>query len=94
MPKELNSDPEVVAYLARTRGATGYVSGDASTEGVKVLVVSDGRSAERRLLTRVEPEYPETLSSFRSAAPCPGRHHFAEGYRRESRLTGKQSHSC
>jgi len=61
MPKELNSDAEVVAYVTRTKGAIGYVSGVASTEGVKVLAVSDGRSAERTLLTRVEPEYPETL---------------------------------
>jgi len=61
MPKELNSDAEVVAYVAKTKGAIGYVSGPASTEGVKVLVVSDGRSAQRTLLTRVEPEYPETL---------------------------------
>jgi len=61
MPKELNSDVEVVAYVARTRGAIGYVSSAASTEGVKVLLVFDGRSAERTLVTRVEPEYPETL---------------------------------
>jgi len=61
MPKELNSDPEVVAYIARTRAAIGYVSAVAATEGVKVLMVSHGRSVERRLLTRVEPEYPETL---------------------------------
>ena len=61
MPKELNSDAEVVAYVAKTKGAIGYVSGPASAEGVKVLVVSDGRSAQRTLLTRVEPEYPETL---------------------------------
>jgi len=61
MPKELNSDTEVVAYVARTRGAIGYVSGGASTEGVKVLVITEGRSTERTLLTRVEPEYPETL---------------------------------
>jgi outer membrane biosynthesis protein TonB len=31
---------------------------------VKVVVVSDGHSAERRLLTRVEPEYPETLQQL------------------------------
>lgn len=61
MPKELNSDTEVVAYVARTKGAIGYVSGVAATEGVKVLVVSDRHRAERTLLTRVEPEYPETL---------------------------------
>ena len=29
-----------------------------------MLVVSDGHSAERRLLTRVEPEYPETLEQL------------------------------
>ena len=39
MPKALNSDAEVVAYVAKTRGAVGYVSGGASTEGVKVLAV-------------------------------------------------------
>lgn len=61
MPKELNSDAEVVAYVAKTKGTIGYVSGSASTEGVKVFAVSDGRSSERTLLTRVEPEYPDTL---------------------------------
>jgi TonB family protein len=61
MPKELNSDTEVVAYVARTKGAIGYVSGMANTDGVKVLVVSERNSAQRTLLTRVEPEYPETL---------------------------------
>lgn len=62
MPKTLNSDDEVVAYVARTRGAIGYVSSTADTEGVKVLIVlSEGRRGERALLTRVEPEYPETL---------------------------------
>ena len=61
MPKELSSDAEVVAYVARTRGAIGYVSSAASTEGVKVLMVSDGRNPQRTLLTRVEPGYPETL---------------------------------
>ncbi len=62
MPKVLGSDAEVVAYVARTRGAIGYVSSAASVEGVKTLAVGDGNSsAERRLITRVEPEYPETL---------------------------------
>ncbi len=37
MPKVLASDAEVVAYVARTRGAVGYVSAGASTAGVKVL---------------------------------------------------------
>jgi TonB family protein len=62
MPKTFSSDVEVVAYVARTRGAIGYVATSASTEGVKVLdVVFEGGKAERTLLTRVNPEYPETL---------------------------------
>lgn len=39
MPKTLGSDAEVVAYVAKTKGAVGYVSGDASTAGVKTLEV-------------------------------------------------------
>jgi hypothetical protein len=39
MPKSLASDAEVVAYVAKTKGAIGYVSGGASTEGVKTLEV-------------------------------------------------------
>jgi TonB family protein len=62
MPKALGSDAEVVAYVARTRGAIGYVSGAASAEGVKTLAVGvPSRNAERKLLIRVEPDYPETL---------------------------------
>jgi TonB family protein len=62
MPKSFNSDAEVVAYVARTRGTIGYVGVLASTDGVKVLdVVPEGSRSERPLLTRVEPEYPETL---------------------------------
>jgi TonB family protein len=62
MPKELNSDTEVVAYVARTRGAIEYVGGATDTEGVKVLAIAQpGANLERQLITRVEPEYPETL---------------------------------
>ena len=62
MPKELRSDAEVVAYVARTRGAIGYVSAETRSEGVKTLVIVNvGSSAQRKLITRVEPEYPETL---------------------------------
>jgi TonB family protein len=51
-----------VAYVARNRGAIGYVSSTTSAEGVKTLAVGDaGSSAERKLITRVEPDYPETL---------------------------------
>jgi TonB family protein len=66
MPRSFDSDAEVVAYVAKTRGAIGYVSASASTEGVKILaVVSEGSQANRTLLTRVEPEYPETLRQLR-----------------------------
>jgi hypothetical protein len=39
MPKMLSSDAEVSAYVAKTKGAIGYVSGEASTPGVKTLAV-------------------------------------------------------
>ena len=39
MPKALGSDAEVVAYVAKTKGAIGYVGSDASAEGVKSLQV-------------------------------------------------------
>ena len=62
MPKQLDSDTDVIAYVARSRGAIGYVNGASPTDGVRVLVVSTGeRSQARALITRVEPEYPETL---------------------------------
>ena len=39
MPKTLGADAEVVAYVAKTKGAIGYVSAGAGTAGVKVLDV-------------------------------------------------------
>jgi hypothetical protein len=39
MPKTLGSDAEVAAYVAKTKGAIGYVSSEAATAGVKVLEV-------------------------------------------------------
>lgn len=66
IPKALGSDAEVVAYVARTRGAIGYVSAATDTEGVKVLpVLSEGMQPQRTLLIHVEPEYPETLLRLR-----------------------------
>jgi hypothetical protein len=47
MPKELNSNVEVVAYVSRTRGGIAYVSGAAGTEGVTVLAVYEERRPER-----------------------------------------------
>lgn len=62
MPKVLGSDAEVVAYVAQTRGAIGYVRLGVSTEGVKILTVTDAtRVVERKLISRIEPEYPSTL---------------------------------
>ncbi len=62
MPKELGSDAEVVAYVATTRGAIGYVSTSEIAEGVKTLiVVPTENGASRRLISRVDPGYPEAL---------------------------------
>lgn len=62
LPREVNSDEEMVSYVARTRGAVGYVSGSANTDGVKVLAVAPESSrGERILLKRVEAEYPKEL---------------------------------
>lgn len=60
-PRQLNSETEIVAYVARTKGAIGYVSEDTNTDLVKVLVVTEDVVAQRTLVTRVEPDYPETL---------------------------------
>jgi TonB family protein len=58
----VDSDADMVALVARTRGAIGYVSADAGTDGVKTLTVTSGASnGQRKLLKRIEPEYPETL---------------------------------
>jgi len=39
MPKTLGSDAEVVEYVAKTKGAIGYVGADAAVAGVKTLEV-------------------------------------------------------
>ena len=65
MPKELASDADVVEYVAKTKGAIGYISSACSSEGVKNLfVLSDESKRERALVRRVEPEYPDTLKSL------------------------------
>jgi TonB family protein len=64
MPKALRSDEEVAAYVARTRGAIGYVSSATPVEGVKTLTVYRSESdGARMLLARVEPAYPAILLS-------------------------------
>jgi len=61
MPKMVGSDAEVVAYVAKTRGAIGYVGTGASVEGVRTLAIADSNGSGRELVTRVEPKYPEDL---------------------------------
>ncbi len=39
MPKLVQSESEMLAYVAKTKGAIGYVSASAGVEGVKVLDV-------------------------------------------------------
>ncbi len=64
MPKALRSDEEVAAYVAKTRGAIGYVSSTAPVDGVKTLTVYQSESdGARKLISRVEPEYPAILLS-------------------------------
>ena len=64
MPKALHSDEEVVAYVAKTRGAIGYVSSTAAVDGVKTLAVYEaGDGGARKLISRVEPVYPGILQS-------------------------------
>jgi hypothetical protein len=62
MPKALGSDAEILSYVARTRDAIGYISSDSASNGVNVLtILKAGSGGQRKLLTRVEPEYPDTL---------------------------------
>ena len=62
MPRFLDSDTEIVNYVANTKGAIGYVSSDFPAERVTVLsILQSGASGERKLVTRIEPEYPATL---------------------------------
>jgi ABC-type phosphate transport system substrate-binding protein len=62
MPKTVGSDAEVVAYVARTRGAIGYVDADAHVRGVKTLsIMRAPKGSERALINRIEPHYPPTL---------------------------------
>jgi len=44
MPKTCDSDAEVVAYVAKTKGAVGYVSASAPAAGTKTLAIKGGTS--------------------------------------------------
>lgn len=64
MPKMVASDTEIAAYVARTRGAIGYVSSETSIDGAKTLVVLENENTgSRKLITRVDPVYPPALHS-------------------------------
>jgi TonB family protein len=64
MPKSLHTDDAVVAYVAKTRGAIGYVGATVSLDGVKTLAVYQSENdGARRLIARVEPVYPVILRS-------------------------------
>jgi TonB family protein len=64
MPKALRSDAEVVAYVAKTRGAIGYVSSAATLDGVRTLAVYQAENdGARKLISRLEPVYPDILKS-------------------------------
>jgi hypothetical protein len=39
MPKMLSSDADVAAYVAKTKGAIGYVSADSSAPGAKAIAI-------------------------------------------------------
>lgn len=65
MPKSLGSDDEIVKYVSATKGTISYVDIDAHADGVKVLTILQAAgSPNRKLLTRVEPEYPATLQQL------------------------------
>ena len=38
-PKTVKSDADVLAYVARTKGAMGYIAGGSSTDGAKVVAL-------------------------------------------------------
>lgn len=63
MPKECHSEEELIAYVAQCQECIGFVSSSVRADGVKVLpIASQQNKAERTLLRRVEPVYPETLA--------------------------------
>jgi TonB family protein len=61
IPKALQSDMEMVAYIAKTHGAVGYVDSETNTQGVKTLTILRPNGGERALLVRVAPDYPDAL---------------------------------
>ena len=61
IPKTLDSDQAVVAYVAKTRGAIGYVSTSTNADGVRTLDLTSSGGSERKLITRIEPDYPAML---------------------------------
>jgi len=61
-PRTFRSDQDLVAYVAKTRGAIGYVDSTVQIEGTKSLaILPDEEKTARVVLTRVDPEFPEAL---------------------------------
>ncbi len=55
LPKTLNSDDDVIAYVSKTKGAIGFVSAGSKPAGVKVLTVTEsGVAAVSRACGRGE----------------------------------------
>lgn len=66
MPKTLDSDAEIADYVAKNKGAIGYVSDQEPANGVKILTIVDtSKLSQRKLLIRIEPEYPDTLKRMK-----------------------------
>jgi TonB family protein len=64
-PKAFEGDEQVLEFVKKTPGAIGYIGDKSAVNGVKIVIVSDEERSERRLLTRVEATYPETLRQMK-----------------------------
>jgi hypothetical protein len=78
MPKALGADAEVVGYVAKTKGANGYVSASASMVGVKTIEVRWKRRLihmesawNPRLFAAPVPPTATAQTTSRSARPPP-----------------------
>ena len=70
MPKTVSSDAEVVAYVAKTRGAIGYVGAGASVEGVKTLAIADSTAVKDSWLRASNRNTRTIYKVVRSAELC------------------------
>lgn len=64
MPRMFDSDAQIIAYVAKTRGAIGYINAETQTSEVRTLyVVRGAETSGRKLILRVEPDYPAVCRS-------------------------------